>query len=822
MPTYILGKVVGPQGEPGPRGEQGIPGAQGPPGPKGDTGAQGPKGDTGPQGSQGAQGPKGDDGVKGDKGDPGEKGDKGDTGPQGVQGVQGPKGNDGLTPFISAADGCWMIGSTHTGVPATGPAGRDGSTPWISEASGNWLIGGEDTGFPSRGEKGDKGDTGPAGKNGTDGKDGKTPVKGTDYWTDADRKEMAQDAYAELVEQTEWQATKRAVSGGEEILPKTRVSFKTSVHVLDGFTEFLTIGLIYIVEWNGTEYKCMGHFGDGGVYIGDGSLVGETESNGEPFCFQWYNNTNYVNVHKKTTAAETITLRVIRDAIYEYNQLPSKYLPMQDIINAVGAGNVDLGDYVKSVNGQTPDANGNVSIDVGGGGGASSWNDLADKPFYEEPGQVVELMPETAAEEFTDPTFGKAWWIQQAPALVVGETYTVVYNGTPYECVSMPILLENITNDPAAVALGNFVVLGGPDTGEPFAMLVMPTYQEIVSLDLVGSASVTISIKQGAMIVHPLDPKYLPEGVPYIVEGGETELPVYYAFNDAAAEYYITAPIGLKAGGTYIVDWNGTEYTCVGYDVSAMMEGVPCVALGDVYTMSQGAIGTAPTGEPFIIVAFGLDVGGGCYGVIFPLDNLGLSHLSICEGDIYRKLDTRLLPEGVPYAIGKHVEILPECQPTRLGNEGVFVLNNGFPTFVGGEEYTVNWNGVDYICKAFEVTENGVTSVALGDIYSILGESGGTGEPFCIFPSEGVLVIVALDGSTSVTLSIMQGTGTEIRKLDSRCLPDNLVTTENIQSFLPDNLVTTENIQSFLPNNLVTTENILTVLPIYNGEVEDA
>lgn len=44
MPTFILGKVVGPQGPEGPRGPEGPQGIQGEQGPKGDTGAQGPAG----------------------------------------------------------------------------------------------------------------------------------------------------------------------------------------------------------------------------------------------------------------------------------------------------------------------------------------------------------------------------------------------------------------------------------------------------------------------------------------------------------------------------------------------------------------------------------------------------------------------------------------------------------------------------------------------------------------------------------------------------------------------------------------------------------
>lgn len=40
------------------------------------------------------------------------------------------------------------------------------------------------------GSKGDKGDTGATGAAGAKGADGKTPVKGTDYWTEADKQEI--------------------------------------------------------------------------------------------------------------------------------------------------------------------------------------------------------------------------------------------------------------------------------------------------------------------------------------------------------------------------------------------------------------------------------------------------------------------------------------------------------------------------------------------------------------------------------------------------------------------------------------------------------
>jgi hypothetical protein len=124
------------------------------------------------------------------------------------------------------------------GSGGTGQDGKDGITPTIG-ANGNWYLGDEDTGKPSRGATGPQGATGPAGPDGAPGKDGapgadgttftpsvsaagdlswtndggkanpapvnlkgpqgpagKAPVKGTDYFTEADKQEIAKDAAA--------------------------------------------------------------------------------------------------------------------------------------------------------------------------------------------------------------------------------------------------------------------------------------------------------------------------------------------------------------------------------------------------------------------------------------------------------------------------------------------------------------------------------------------------------------------------------------------------------------------------------------------------
>lgn len=125
-----------------------------------------------------------------------------------------------------------VLAAKKVGADDGGAGGENGVTPHIGE-NGNWYIGNTDTGKPSRGEKGDtgakgdkgdkgdpftysdftaeqlaalkgaKGDKGDKGDTGATGADGKTPVKGTDYWTVADKQEIVNDVIAALPDGTE-------------------------------------------------------------------------------------------------------------------------------------------------------------------------------------------------------------------------------------------------------------------------------------------------------------------------------------------------------------------------------------------------------------------------------------------------------------------------------------------------------------------------------------------------------------------------------------------------------------------------------------------
>lgn len=223
-----LGSVLGPQGA---RGEQGLPG------PKGETGTQGQTGAQGPSGPAGPAGPAGPQGEPGPKGDPGPQGETGQTGAgftiRGffataealAAGVDAPEAGDAYgvgaaAPYdiyiYDGAVGAWVNNGPLQGAKgADGVDGIDGVTPVIG-ANGNWYLGETDTGKPARGEKGDKGEpgadgakgdpgetgpqgpTGPQGETGPQGPAGAAPVKGTDYFTEADKQEMAAAAAAQV------------------------------------------------------------------------------------------------------------------------------------------------------------------------------------------------------------------------------------------------------------------------------------------------------------------------------------------------------------------------------------------------------------------------------------------------------------------------------------------------------------------------------------------------------------------------------------------------------------------------------------------------
>ena len=102
----------------------------------------------------------------------------------------GEAGKDGITPTIGA-NGNWYLGDTDTGKPSRGATGAKGDKGETGATGPQGEAG-------PQGETGPQGATGPQGPQGPKGETGATPVKGTDYFTAADKAELVSDVLAAL------------------------------------------------------------------------------------------------------------------------------------------------------------------------------------------------------------------------------------------------------------------------------------------------------------------------------------------------------------------------------------------------------------------------------------------------------------------------------------------------------------------------------------------------------------------------------------------------------------------------------------------------
>lgn len=151
-----------------------------------------------------------------------------------------------------------------------------------------------------------------------------------------------------------------------------------------------------------------------------------------------------------------------------------------------------------------------------------------------------------------------------------------------------------------------------------------------------------------------------------------------------------------------------------------------------------------------------------------------------------KKLDKKFLPNDIGSMVNyndlqdKPVgvemgELLPETTVAIDPDTGEGVLQDYLELEVG-KQYTVNWNGVAYDCTAVDSPNPEIPSAWLGNL-GALGGGESTGEPFIIVAlskeaaeTMGVgATVVALDGSSSVTLSII---GVVVKKLDDMYLPE--------------------------------------------------
>ena len=127
--------------------------------------------------------------------------------------------------------------------------------------------------------------------------------------------------------------------------------------------------------------------------------------------------------------------------------------------------------------------------------------------------------------------------------IVAGQTYTVNWDGTEYECVC------SVFN--SMLVLGNLSIMGaGNDTGEPFLYVS----QEMTFVTLDTSASHTISIKRTEETVTPMSVEFLPTTA-FIAYNSNTDTLSSDLTNDELYERLL--------GGKQVVMHNTVENECL-------------------------------------------------------------------------------------------------------------------------------------------------------------------------------------------------------------------------------------------------------------------
>ncbi len=135
---------------------------------------------------------------------------------------------------------------------------------------------------------------------------------------------------------------------------------------------------------------------------------------------------------------------------------------------------------------------------------------IKNRPFYSEMGEVTYVDHTLDFAEFKEGLYLSS----SASSLIIeaGETYIVVFDGTSYSCTGY------IPGDGMPVCLGNASIMGAPGgNNEPFLVSVESGSTQI-GTNLTG-ASHTVKITGHGEVVKTLDPKFIPGGLTYIVNG---------------------------------------------------------------------------------------------------------------------------------------------------------------------------------------------------------------------------------------------------------------------------------------------------------------
>ena len=156
---------------------------------------------------------------------------------------------------------------------------------------------------------------------------------------------------------------------------------------------------------------------------------------------------------------------------------------------------------VKTVNGNEPDKDGNIEVQIPQGF-SGSWNDLKDKPFYEETKEVFYFEETTVSDfEALDDFYNKFYddGLSLKNTVNIGDKYIVTWDGVDY---------ETVLNEEEGGAYLGFNPYGYVTEGFPFGFWLNPWDNKISMVCSETGGSHTFSIRGVKKVIKKLDTKY--------------------------------------------------------------------------------------------------------------------------------------------------------------------------------------------------------------------------------------------------------------------------------------------------------------------------
>lgn len=251
----------------------------------------------------------------------------------------------------------------------------------------------------------------------------------------------------------------------------------------------------------------------------------------------------------------------------------------------------------------------------------------------------------------------------------------------------------------------------------------------------------------------------------------------WVADNSGVFSFVFHTPLMLTAGKTYLVNWDGVEYTCIANTAQSSSEtdGVEVIYIGNPLI-----VGLEDDGLPF---AFLLTTGNEAVQTVTcsPMDGLGTHSFSISEvSETVHKLHEKFLPAGygkeeiinhVLSALSQDTCILEEQTVEGFVSATLQAPVNAeiSSALVVGNTYTVVWDGAEYTCECITGTSNGgvtIQSPYLGNAGVFFSKAGATGytdtaEPFFIAGDSTTVSILSSEEADSHTVAIFLGEAEE-------------------------------------------------------------